>query len=1149
LERISLVHTSFIKQVAEHTVETGFDNEYPEGFVTIADVEHILGAAREFIGADFVGYLPAIRSTKEAAAWYEYSQNNIGWLEESWKVYFNHNESDHDTHESRRLAQDNTDTSAVHAEEHDVHFNIWRYQVFDEDGSELSFDSLSCPMGSDKDWDLGPEVEEAEAVQDAITAGRVTPYFPEQLSASVAASMSPIWASSPPSHPDGLMLVNFNLQSDPTFSYTLSVVDSSEKSTIADVCSTTAPWVDPVHFPSERYAMISTPVFDEAINNNGTSGRKIVGHVFAMIPWLVFFDHPQGKSGEYPVTVVVGNDCHRNFAMTVHYGVGVEWIDPEGGIKMDRQDFEDMKLEEPLAPFAYTEGKESCASGFFVTIYPSAEMEAGHKTNKPIGYAMVVLLVFLFTVISFIVFDCVQQRRQKHIVATARRQNLLVSALFPKKIQEQLLEELRDSEAAKAAKSDAKNKSGSAGLRTYLEKENEKRDINKGSNHGSWCDMDGPTGRQKKAKPIADLFPETTIMFADLVGFTAWSSQREPSQVFILLESIYREFDLIAKRRRVFKVETIGDCYVAVCGLPDPRKKHALVMAKFARDCMDVMAVTVRRLELELGPDTSELRLRAGLHSGPVVAGVLRGDKSRFQLFGDTMNTASRMESTGIPNRIQISQDTADILTSYGKEEWLEAREDKVETKGKGFLNTYFLTLQSCDTASCGNSTGGLSSAGSMRSKGSFASSTGTDERNAVSIDWTVEVLANILKSVVARRQAHDIKASTERLLDQLEKASVAHDGNKIAIDELCGYVTLPAYDDSDFGLDGSRVSLDDQVLHQLRDYVQSIAELYNSTNPFHNFDHANHVVLSVNKLLSRINSPDFEGSSDDLYMHTFGITSDPLTWFSVILSALLHDVDHQGVSNAQLLKEKSPLSFLYRNKSVAEQNSFDIGWDLLMEDQYKTLRRTIYSTTGEFKRFRQLTLNAVLATDVFDKDLKKDRQERWDKAFDAVADQEVMDEFDIAKITNMKASIVIEHLIQASDVAHTMQHWHIYRKWNEKLYMEMYKAYKDGRMEKDPTEFWYQGEIGFFDHYIIPLAGKLKVCGVFGVSSAEYLNYAEQNRAEWEKRGERIVKDLAKKAREKYKVNRPTPTGNNKERRRLSTSIRAQEVQQNRMS
>lgn len=92
------------------------------------------------------------------------------------------------------------------------------------------------------------------------------------------------------------------------------------------------------------------------------------------------------------------------------------------------------------------------------------------------------------------------------------------------------------------------------------------------------------------------------VQFADIAGFTAWSSVREPAQVFILLETIYQSFDQIAKRRRVFKVETIGDCYVAVAGLPEPRKDHAVVMIRFARDCMQKMHHIVRELEVTLGP-------------------------------------------------------------------------------------------------------------------------------------------------------------------------------------------------------------------------------------------------------------------------------------------------------------------------------------------------------------------------------------------------------------------------------------------------------------------------------------------------------------------------------------------------------------------
>ena len=142
---------------------------------------------------------------------------------------------------------------------------------------------------------------------------------------------------------------------------------------------------------------------------------------------------------------------------------------------------------------------------------------------------------------------------------------------------------------------------------------------------------------------------------------------REPSQVFTLLETLYAAFDAIAKRRRIFKIETIGDCYVAVAGVPDPMADHALAMSKFANDILITMRKLTRQLEATLGPDTGDLALRIGLHSGPVTAGVLRGERARFQLFGDTMNTAARMEQTGIKNRIQVTEATAEYLKAFGK--------------------------------------------------------------------------------------------------------------------------------------------------------------------------------------------------------------------------------------------------------------------------------------------------------------------------------------------------------------------------------------------------------------------------------------------------------------------------------------------------
>lgn len=188
------------------------------------------------------------------------------------------------------------------------------------------------------------------------------------------------------------------------------------------------------------------------------------------------------------------------------------------------------------------------------------------------------------------------------------------------------------------------------------------------------------------------------------------------------------------------------------------------------------------------------------------------------------------------------------------------------------------------------------------------------------------------------------------------------------------------------------------------------------------------------------------------------------------------------------------------------------------MDNQFTKLRRTIYGTADELKQFRQLLVNSILATDIMDKDLGAARKARWNKAFS----DEAMDQLNCSiDDTNRKATIVIEHLIQASDVAHTMQHWHIYRKWNSRLFEELYLAYKQGRAETDPSENWYQGEIGFFDFYIIPLARKLKSCGVFGVSSDEYLNYALQNRKEWEaKVSQLIVKRLSQNSTARLAAN-----------------------------
>mmetsp|Transcript_26271 Transcript_26271/g.56364 ORF Transcript_26271/g.56364 Transcript_26271/m.56364 type:complete len:378 (+) Transcript_26271:947-2080(+) len=342
--------------------------------------------------------------------------------------------------------------------------------------------------------------------------------------------------------------------------------------------------------------------------------------------------------------------------------------------------------------------------------------------------------------------------------------------------------------------------------------------------------------------------------------------------------------------------------------------------------------------------------------------------------------------------------------------------------------------------------------------------------------------------------------------------------------DEVVETIQMPDYRSTTTPTNETLKKLDPDVLTQLRDYIIQIARLYDVDNGFHNFEHASHVVMSTVKLLQRIATPKDCETEQDYHNSTFGINSDPLTKFAVIFSALIHDVDHRGVSNFQLAKEKDPLAVAYGNKSVLEQHSLDLAWSVLEESKFIDLRRCIYATEDEYQRCRQLVVNCVMATDIFDKDLKNFRDIRWEKAFYRQCQcpspspssklchrhANIMSK---SNDWNRKATITIECIIQASDVSHTMQHWHVYQKWNKCLFDERFKAYKSGRSDEDPSDGWYESELRFFDDYVIPLATKLRECEVFGVSCDEFLDCANENRQEWSDKGHGLVAKMVRDA------------------------------------
>mmetsp|Transcript_43516 Transcript_43516/g.125785 ORF Transcript_43516/g.125785 Transcript_43516/m.125785 type:complete len:172 (+) Transcript_43516:176-691(+) len=169
-------------------------------------------------------------------------------------------------------------------------------------------------------------------------------------------------------------------------------------------------------------------------------------------------------------------------------------------------------------------------------------------------------------------------------------------------------------------------------------------------------------------------------------------------------------------------------------------------MAKFARDCLEQMKEVTTKLEVTLGPDTGDLSMRFGMNSGQVTGGVLRGDRARFQLFGDTVNTAARMESTGVRGKIQLSQATADLLILAGKKNWLTPREEKITAKGKGTLQTYFLDFGKTLEEST-RSEHGLKDDKGTDSSNHFVSANKPEPRL---MDWMSEVLLDYVKQVVS---------------------------------------------------------------------------------------------------------------------------------------------------------------------------------------------------------------------------------------------------------------------------------------------------------------------------------------------------------------------------------------------------------------
>ncbi len=192
---------------------------------------------------------------------------------------------------------------------------------------------------------------------------------------------------------------------------------------------------------------------------------------------------------------------------------------------------------------------------------------------------------------------------------------------------------------------------------------------------------------KKTPGTIADGFNSVSVLFADIVGFTRLSERYEPEAVVQMLNRIFSEFDNISKQYGVEKIKTIGDAYMLAAGVPETRTNHCDLVA----DCaLDIIAAA----EHFSDPGGNPVQIRVGIHTGPAIAGVIGAHKFSYDLWGDTVNTASRMESHGDAGKIQVTREIYEKL----KDTFILERRDEIEIKGKGKMQTWWLRGRRTDS-------------------------------------------------------------------------------------------------------------------------------------------------------------------------------------------------------------------------------------------------------------------------------------------------------------------------------------------------------------------------------------------------------------------------------------------------------------------
>lgn len=1018
--------------------------------VTIPDFAAIGWTARQQMKAESIGLLPLV-SNDVRSNWEDFVIENQDWIEFSRQWEREKEESQSSSSGSRKLRRINDDLEPIQTRN-----DLFLGRTLIEEGEATDFSK-----------GISNRIYTLSASGEPIVDEGSGPF-------------TPIWITSPA--PPHFSTINFNLLSHPLFQEAINNSIGSQHPVLSKVLN-----FDSKHFTisdsghhMDPVSAFYYPVFDII-----SSDQTMVGLLASEVSWTRFFEGilPSSTLG---IICVYKNSCDQEFTYRLDGSeatfLGFEDLHDKSFDHLVESKGLSYLLNEPGNFAALQMDYEYCP--FELRIYPSDTFAQEYMSREPALFAVSVAVLF---VISASILFLGRNKHDKDVSSVV------------------VLE--RDFSSMNV------NPSFMARFWSFCNESNVSLPHFKATLR--------PRHNPKQAMND-NAISQASVVFVDILGLEKWSTGKDSEERDNIPQAVQNTFSSVAKLHGVTQVEIAGNSFVAVMGASGLNNyDHASAMIEFSCDCR------CKILELFQRISASNVSVRFGIHSGYLQSSDMQD--TNYALVGDTVETAFELLGNSKPNKILVSVDTAELLTLAGKSAWMSRRKGLIKLKGKGTISTYWIRtkhfgLTNSDVESLANSTDNKGIEWSLEEEDTWDEPQpfqNYESKFESMVDRNVMILLPYLKKIISKRVV--TQKYSDNIFQENEMEMPVRDQ---ILEESRELVRMPPFEPKlashKIGADLAFVS--EEVKSELRLLVSSIASSYKS-NAFHNFEHATHVALTMDKMLQKATSPNetdktylgFNGkqmTAEDIALEldarSFGIASDPLTEFALMYSALVHDIDHLGVSNYQLVKEECPIATVYKNKSVAEQNSIDMGWWLLMTPNFATLRQTIFSNMSEKKRFRQLLVNSVVATDILDRDLKLNRDKRWNKAFRKKTAVKFPEK---VRLKDLQATMVIEHLLQAADSGHTMQNFQTYLKWNERLFEEMYTAYNDGRAEHDPSLQWYVAELAYFDKFVIPLATRLSDCGVFGDSGSDYLIHAMENRKLWKERG----KDLVSKMLERY--------------------------------